>query len=58
MIYDPIQDLTFMQDVRLARTLGQDDDGEFNLNDANTWVADLQYGGYDDWRTATVLLGL
>ena len=50
MIYDTFQDLTFMQDVRLARTLGQDDDGEFNWNDAHAWVADLEYGGYDDWR--------
>jgi hypothetical protein len=50
MIYDTFQDLTFVQDVRLARTLGEDEDGEFNWDDAHAWVADLRYGGYDDWR--------
>lgn len=50
LIYDPLQDLTFVQDVRLARTLGQDADGVFNWLDANAWVAGLTYAGYDDWR--------
>ncbi|MET0165155.1 MAG: PEP-CTERM sorting domain-containing protein, partial [Vicinamibacterales bacterium] len=50
LIYDPRQDVTFVQDVRLARTLGQDGDGEFNWNDAHTWVANLTYAGYEDWR--------
>ena len=50
MVYDSVQDLTFMQDVRLARTLGQDDDGGCNWADAHAWVADLAYGGRVDWR--------
>lgn len=50
MIYDSVQDLTWMQDVMYARTSGADDDGWMTLSDSETWVRNLVYGGYDDWR--------
>jgi hypothetical protein len=50
LIYDTLQDLTFVQDVRLSRTLGDDADGVMNYADAQTWVGNLTYGGHDDWR--------
>jgi hypothetical protein len=50
MIYDTVQDLTWLQDTRLTRTQGLDPRGRLTNTDAIEWVSDLTFGGYDDWR--------
>ena len=55
MIYDSVQDLTWLQDANYAMTSGYDTDGRMNWATATNWAAGLSYGGYDDWRLATVV---
>jgi hypothetical protein len=54
MVYDTTLGITWLQDVRYARTSGQDADGVFDFAKANAWAANLVYGGYDDWRLPTL----
>ncbi len=54
MIYDSDQDLTWLQDANYAQTSGYDTDGRMNWGAATTWADGLSYGGYDDWRLASV----
>lgn len=56
MIYDDVLDITWLQDANYAQTSGYDDDGRMTWSDANTWAANLSYGGYDDWRLASANL--
>ena len=53
MIYDDLLDITWLQDADYAQTSGYDSNGLMNWYDANTWAADLSYGGHDDWRLPT-----
>lgn len=55
MIYDDLLDITWLQDADYAQTSGYDADGLMSWYDANTWAADLSYGGHDDWRLPTSL---
>ncbi len=50
LIYDDVLDITWMRDADYARTSGYDDDGVMHWNEAMSWVAGLEYAGYDDWR--------
>jgi len=54
LIYDDVLDVTWLQDANYARTSGYDADGKMNWSAANTWAANLSYGGYDDWRLTDV----
>lgn len=54
MIYDSIQNLTWLQDTNYAKTSGYDSDGLMDWDAAMNWVANLTYGGYDDWRLPRV----
>jgi len=54
LIYDDVLDVTWLQDANYAKTSGYDTDGRMNMLAANTWVAGLSYGGYNDWRLADV----
>ncbi len=54
MIYDSDQNLTWLQDANYAQTSGYDTDGRMNWNAATTWADSLIYGGYSDWRLASV----
>ncbi len=54
MIYDTVQDLTWLQDANYAQTSGYDGDGHMTWDNATSWVAGLNYGGYSDWRLASV----
>src|SRR5678815_6050108 len=47
LIYDTVLNITWMQDVALAQTLGADSDGLFDWSGANAWAQQLVYGGYD-----------
>ena len=50
MIYDTVQDLTWLQDISYARTSGADADGNMTYDQAEAWAESLVFGGYDDWR--------
>ncbi|MBN8762875.1 MAG: DUF1566 domain-containing protein [Thiobacillus sp.] len=50
MIYDSNQNLTWLQDANYAKTSGYNSDGLMSWDEAMTWVSNLTYGGYDDWR--------
>jgi len=50
LIYDSVQDITWLADANYALTSGYDLDGKMNWTDANTWADQLSYGGFDDWR--------
>jgi len=52
MLYDSVLNITWLQDANYARTSGYDSDGRMNWLAANSWAADLDYGGYSDWRLA------
>jgi hypothetical protein len=55
LIYDDVLDITWLQDANYAKTSGYDADGRMNWANANTWAANLSYGGFDDWRLPTMV---
>ena len=55
MIYDTVQDLTWLQDTRFARTSGYDADGLLSKSEAISWAENLAFGGYSDWRLPVYL---
>ena len=54
LIYDSDQNLTWLQDANYAMTSGYDDDGRMSWDAATSWADNLVFGGYDDWRLASV----
>jgi PEP-CTERM motif len=52
LIYDDVLNSTWLQDVMHARTPGGA--GVFTWADAKSWVDQLSYGGFDDWRLPTL----
>lgn len=54
MIYDDVLDVTWLQDANYARTSGFDSDGLVSWASANTWVQNLNFGGYSDWRLPAI----
>ena len=50
LIYDDVLDITWLQDANYAQTSGYDSDGRMTWTYAKAWAAQLEYGGYDDWR--------
>lgn len=61
LFYDDVLNITWMQDANYARTqyltsagIFGDADGKMNWNAATTWVQDLKFAGYDDWRLPAV----
>lgn len=63
MIYDTVQDLTWMQDAWYSRADAPDAcfDGQpgcfSTYAAAETWASNLTFGGYDDWRLPARLPG-
>jgi hypothetical protein len=55
LIYDDVLNVTWLQDANYAKTSGYDADGRMNWSAANTWAANLVFGGYDDWRLPTMI---
>ncbi|MDP2785811.1 MAG: DUF1566 domain-containing protein [Sulfurimicrobium sp.] len=55
LIYDNVLNLTWLQDANYAKTSNYDADGKMNWAEANTWAANLNYGGYSDWRLPTLV---
>ena len=54
LIYDDVLNITWLQDANYAKTSGYDTDGRMTWDQAQTWAANLSYGGYDDWRLPTL----
>jgi hypothetical protein len=54
LIYDNVLNVTWVQDVALARTLGMDSDGIFDWLGAKAWADQLVYAGFADWRLPTL----
>jgi hypothetical protein len=50
LVYDTVQDLTWLQDPLYARSAGYTPDGRMTIDEASLWAADLVAAGYDDWR--------
>lgn len=59
MIYDDVLKITSLQDGNYAETSGYvapasrnvaRPNGRTNWDEANTWAANLSYGGFSDWR--------
>ena len=55
LIYDSDLNITWLADANYAKTSGYDADGLMSWTAANTWAANLTYGGYSDWRLPTAL---
>ena len=55
MIYDVDRNITWLADANYAFTSGYDDDGAMLWLDAMDWAANLNYGGYTNWRLPTAL---
>jgi hypothetical protein len=54
LLYDDVLNITWLQDANYAQTSGYDADGRMTFSAANTWVANLSYAGYNDWRLPTM----
>ena len=52
LLYDDVLNVTWLNDANYAKTSGYDVDGRMNWAAANTWAANLVYGGFSDWRLA------
>ena len=50
LIYDSDQDITWLSDANFAMTSGYDIDGMMTHSEAKTWVGNLIYAGFSDWR--------
>lgn len=50
LVYDTVNDLTWMQDAWYAATSGADDDGRMTLSEGIAWTENLVYAGQDGWR--------
>ncbi|MGY6275222.1 hypothetical protein [Methylomonas sp. MgM2] len=61
LIYDSDLNVTWLADANYAQTSGYDSDGRMNWNEANVWVAGLEYHDtvrnvtYSDWRMPTMV---
>ncbi len=54
MIYDTVENITWLADMNYAKTSGYDSDGLMTWAEAGTWANNLVYGGFSDWRLPTI----
>ena len=50
MVYDSVQNITWLADANYAQTSGYDGDGFMTWDASITWADQLVYGGFSDWR--------
>jgi len=53
MIYDTVNNVTWLADMNYAQTSGFDTDGLMSWTAAKSWAENLSFGGFDDWRLPT-----
>jgi len=53
MIYDTVQNITWLADLNYAQTSGFDSDGRMSWATANAWANALVFNGYSGWRLPT-----
>jgi len=53
LVYDDVQDITWLQDANYSQTSGYDADGLMTWAEANTWATGLVFQGVNDWRLFT-----
>lgn len=54
MVYDDVFNITWLGDMNHAQTSGYSSNGQLDWTHATQWAADLNYGGYSDWRLPTL----
>lgn len=54
LLYDTVLNVTWLQDANYAKTNGYSTTGRLSWQDAMQWADNLQVGGFDDWRLATI----
>lgn len=59
LIYDDVLNVTWLQNANLGAGSAFDDgsnnsDGRMSWNSAVAWADDLSFGGFDDWRLASM----
>jgi len=54
MIYDTVNNVTWLADMNSTKTNGVDSDGLMSWTAAKAWAENLSYGGFDDWRLPTL----
>ncbi|MCQ8181477.1 DUF1566 domain-containing protein [Methylomonas sp. SURF-1] len=54
MLYDTVLNVTWLQDANYAKTSGYDSDGKMDWNQAVAWAEQLEFGGFSDWRLASI----
>src|SRR5438034_11636830 len=55
LIYDTERDITWLQDMNYAKTVGRSPDGQLTWPAAMAWVSSLNYRGIRGWRLPTAL---
>src|SRR5437762_11578439 len=55
LIYDTERDITWLQDMNYAKTIGRSADGQLTWPVAMAWVSSLNYRGIRGWRLPTAL---
>ena len=53
VVYDTDLDITWLADTNYAMTSGYDSNGLMTWNQAMTWVNQLEFEGFTDWRLPT-----
>lgn len=56
LIYDSTQNITWVQDFQLAKTIGYDPDGDMSYNQAKYFADELIFNNYNDWRLVSANL--
>jgi len=54
MIFDDALNITWLQDCDFAKISGSHPSAWMSWNEATSWVSQLVYAGYDDWRLPDV----
>jgi len=55
MVYDDDRDITWLADWNYVKTSGFSADGLMDWDTAKSWVDNLEYGGFNDWRLPSAL---
>ncbi|UOA09829.1 DUF1566 domain-containing protein [Methylobacter sp. S3L5C] len=54
LVYDDVNNITWVADANLAKTSGYDRNGKMEWSTAVAWANGLDYAGYTDWVLPTI----